>query len=472
MPAINRPYRPERISLPSREAQVGGEADVLVVGGGPAGIGAGLGAAAEGARVIVAERFGFLGGWATAALVSPMASFHTSSTSPAAAEYDSGALFPKDHGPGRPIIGGVLSLLVRRLVNLQGALPPSSETGYTVPFDPEIFKKASLDLFDEAGVLYLLHAFASGVVRKGNRLEGVVFETKSGPVLFRAAVVVDCTGDGDVAFLSGVPFEIGREKDGAVQPMSLLFRVGGFNRPAFERYMRDNPGQWNGVSGLRDLVRMAAESGSFRAPREDLLFFDTVREGEILVNSTRVRGVSGTDVWDLTCAESEGRRQLMELMEFLRSQVPGFGRSFIDQSGFHIGVRESRRIKGEYRLTEEDILSARKFPDSIAQAAYPIDIHDPKGKGTTLKKIPPGESYQIPLRCLIPQGIDNLLIAGRCISSSHEALSSCRVIPVSTATGQASGVCAALAAKEEGSPRKIPASRVRSALVRQGAILD
>jgi hypothetical protein len=339
-----------------------------------------------------------------------------------------------------------------------------------VPFDPEVFKLVALELLDEAGVRFLLHAFASEVIGDHD-VRGVVFETKSGPVVIRARVVIDCTGDGDVAARAGAPYEIGREEDDLVQPMTLMFRVTEFDRASFEAYVKQRPGQWRGVHGLWDLIRKATADGKLWLSREDMLFFATPHDREVSVNSTRVMKVLGTDVWDLTFAEWESRRQMRQIADFLRHYVPGFERSYVVQSGVNVGVRETRRILGDYQLTADDILQARKFPDVVARSTYPVDIHNPEGSGTTLQRLPPGEAYDIPLRCLLPREVEGLLVAGRCISGTHEAHSSYRVMPVSMATGQAAGVCAALATRHGTAPRAVPTAEVQNELIRQGADL-
>jgi hypothetical protein len=468
LPPLKRPEEPRTTLLPQRLATVAADTDVLVVGGGPAGIGAAVGASQAGARVILVERYGFLGGNATAALVMPLMSFHTQSEGGKRPPPET--LMPTDHGPGDPVIAGVLRQLVERLIATGGALSPSTETGYVVPFDPEAFKLTALDLLDEAGVSYLLHAFASGTIGEPGRL-GVVFETKSGPLVVRAPVVVDCTGDGDVAAHAGARFEIGRDTDGLTQPMTLMFRIIEFQREKFSQYVRENPGQWKGVHGLWDLIRKASEAGELDLAREDVLFFGTPHEHELSVNSTRVTKVLGTDVWDLTYAEWESRRQMRQIARFLRRHVPGFERSYVAQSGVHVGVRETRRILGEMQLTAEDLLEARRFDDVIAQGSYPVDIHNPEGKGTVLKRISPGRAYQIPLRALLPQNVDRVIVAGRCISGTHEAHSSYRVMPISMATGQAAGVCSAIAARRGSLPRDVPVEEVQDELIRQGANL-
>ncbi|HEX2199007.1 MAG TPA: FAD-dependent oxidoreductase [Burkholderiales bacterium] len=465
MPALRRPEAPVRLQLPPRPGLLAGEADVLVVGGGPAGIGAAVAAADAGARVVLAERYGFLGGNATAALVMPLMSFHTDKG--AKKESAANTLLPHDHGPGEAVVHGVLRRLLERLVAAGGAIAPSLATGYVVPFDPEWFKLIALELLDEAGVQFLFHAFASGVLPGS---EGVIFETKSGPLVVRAKVIIDCTGDGDVAVQAGAPYETGRF-DGLVQPMTLMFRVNQFRRAAFEAYVRENPKEWRGVHGLWALVRRATEAGDLELPREDMLFFATPHEGEVSVNSTRVTRVLGADVWDLSYAEWCSRRQMRQIAAFLRRYVPGFEDSYVVQSGVQVGVRETRRVLGDYQLDADDVLGARKFDDAIARGAYPVDIHNPKGSGTLLKRLPPGEAYDIPLRCLLPRNTERLMVAGRCISGTHEAHSSYRVMPIVMATGQAAGVCAALAAKEDVPPRAIHASRVQQELARQGASL-
>jgi hypothetical protein len=467
MPPLLPPQQNHVIKVPERKAKVVGNVDVLVVGGGPAGIGAAVGAADAGARVILAERHGFLGGNATAALVTPWMSYHTHS--PRLQPQSKLELMPEDHGPGRPVIAGVLKKLVERIVKEGGAVDPSSATGYVVPFDPEILKIMAMDLLDESNVDYLFHCYASGIIRNKSGM-GVIFETKSGPLVINAKVVVDCTGDGDVASFAGAGVEIGREEDGLVQPMTLMFRMIEFEREAFNNYVREHPDQWHGVYGLWDLIEKAVKNKELNLAREDILFFGNAHPEEVTVNSTRIVQVLGINVWDLTYAEWEGRRQMRQIAAFLRKYVPGFEKSYVVQSGT-IGVRETRRIIGEYQLKGDDLLQARKFHDVIARGTYPLDIHNPTGKGTFMKRIPSNESYDIPLRALIPKDTDKLVVAGRCISGTHEAHSSYRIMPVSMATGQAAGICAALASLLGIEPRDVLYQKVQKELLRQGGDL-
>jgi hypothetical protein len=467
MPSLLKPDRIREVELTGRRGIVAAETDVLVVGGGPAGLGAALGAATSGARVILAEQMGFFGGRATASLVMPWSSYYTHSGSHN--PYPHLTLFPTDHGKGKPVLGGIVEKVVDRMVAAGGAARPSLANGYTIPFDPEMFKLVSLDMLDDAGVNYLLRVFASGLA--GPSIDdGVVFESKSGPLVVKGRVTVDCTGDGDVAAAAGAEFSLGCG-EGITQPMTLIFMMAGFSRRHFEAYVREHPSDWSGVQGLRALIREAIRKGEADLPREDILFFGTTRDGVVSVNSTRVQNVCGTDAWDLSYAEAEAHRQVRRVSEFLIKHVPGFENACLTQSGCIIGVRETRHIVGDYLLSPEDVMFARKFDDVIARSTYPVDIHDPRGKGTMVRDIPLNDYYDIPLRCLLPRGIDGLVTAGSCISGAHVAHASFRVMPVSMATGQAAGVCAALAAERRSSVHHIPFREVQQELRLQGALV-
>ncbi|GGU92665.1 hypothetical protein GCM10010260_29240 [Streptomyces filipinensis] len=263
MSYLTPPRIPRKVELPPRQALHAGSPQVLVIGGGPAGIGAALGAANAGAEVVLVERYGFLGGNATAALVMPLMSFHNEVKQAVAG--DTARLLPPDHGEGEPVVGGVLWVLLDQLVRAGAAIRPSPETGYTVPFDAELFKRVAYELLATHEVRTLLHAFASDVLSLSDRARAV-FETKSGPLVMDADVIVDCTGDGDIAAAAGAAYEVGRPEDGWTQPMTLMFRMVRFDHEEFTAYARAHPDQWKGVHGLGDLVRAATDAGNWTCP--------------------------------------------------------------------------------------------------------------------------------------------------------------------------------------------------------------
>jgi hypothetical protein len=408
--------------------------DVLVCGGGPAGIAAAVAAARNGADTLLVERYGFLGGMATAGLVNPFMTWFAAS---------------------EQIIHGIFQEILDRLASKGGY-----GGGQTHAFDPEILKVVADEICIESGVRLLLHAFVSGARVEGSTIESASITCKPRTMSLSASTYVDATGDGDLAFLSGVRCEKGRAGDGLSQPMTLNFRMANVDLD------RIPSGQ-----GITELYLKAREQGRIDCPRNDVLFFLTTRDGEVHFNTTRVIRRDGTDAADLTAAEIEARKQVAQIVEFLKSDVPGFEDAYLQVTGVQIGVRETRRIVGEYVLTAEDILSARKFDDCIARGSYPVDIHDPDGGGTVLRHLPPGESYDIPYRCLVPLGIDNLLVAGRPISSTHEAHSSIRIMPIACAIGEAAGTAAAICAGESVAPRRLDVNVLQQRLLAQGANL-
>ena len=416
--------------------------DVIVAGGGPGGLAAAVSAARNGADTLLIERYGFLGGMATAGLVNP---FMT---------YWAGCL-PRSLGEEQ-IIGGVLQEVIDRLTAL-GAYGKGSRTA----FDPEAFKFVADRMCEDAGVKILLHSFLSDVAVSGNAIETIEIAGKSGKENLTAKLFVDGTGDADLAFMAGVRCEKGRDEDGLMQPMTLNFRVCKVDTSRM-------PPRGDEFNKLFD---KAKAEGRLDCPRENVLLFLTTRDGEIHFNQTRINRADGTSTEDLTRAEIEGRRQAWQFLEFLRRDVPGFEEAEILASGPQVGMRETRRVMGEYVLTGEDVLSARKFDDCIARGSYSIDIHSPTGAGTVIQRLKPGESYDIPYRCLVPLGIDNLLISGRPISATHEAHSSLRIMPICMAIGQAAGTAAALSIEGGVTPRGLNVSLLQSILCSQGANL-
>jgi hypothetical protein len=443
------------------------EYDVLVVGGGNAGCAAALAAARTGADVLLVERYGFLGGTATASMVGPWMTFHA--------------------GDDR-IVGGIAQEIVDRLIALGGSpghLHDASDYVPTItPFDPEIHKALLFDLMRESGVRLLLHAWFLDAVLDTTRVAGGRFATVGGERTVRAKRTIDATADAYVAAAAGVPTQQGDSR-GRVQPASLMFRLSHVDRDALAAYLRRRPEQMRSslkthertpdaltaVAGLYELWEGARQRGEVTVPRELVSFFASPYDDEVTVNMTRVVNIDPLDPDDLTRAEVESRGQVMELLAFFRAHVPGFANARIAATATQIGIRESRRIVGEYTLTAEDVLQARTFPDAVARSAYPIDIHNPAGTGTATQRLAPGAAYEIPYRCLVPLFADDLLVAGRCISTTHEALASTRLTPTVMTLGQAAGTAAAMSVAMGTSPRDIVTDRLRERLIRDGVDL-
>jgi glycine/D-amino acid oxidase-like deaminating enzyme len=417
--------------------------EVLVVGGGNAGCAAAIAAARRGARTLLVERYGFLGGTATAAMVGPWMTFHS--------------------GTDR-IVGGIAQEIVERLM-AKGASPghvaDSSDYVATItPFDPEVHKALLFEMMREAGVELLLHAYFLSAETIGDGVTGSTFATVGGTRRYEATVTIDATADALVAHSAGVPTQQGDER-GRVQPASLMFRLSHVDMNELARYVREHPDQMRtslepgerkasaltAVAGLNEIWQAAVRDNIVDVPRELVSIFASPYDDEVIVNMTRVVNVNPLDPDDLTRAEVEARLQTMQLLEFFRTRVPGFANSRIAATGTQIGIRESRRIVGRYTLTADDVLNARTFDDAVARSAYPIDVHNPSGSGTVTKRLAPGASYEIPFRCMLPVNREQLLVAGRCISTTHEALASVRLTPTVMTLGQAAGTAAAIAVR-------------------------
>jgi hypothetical protein len=437
--------------------------DVLVVGAGPAGLAAAIAAARNGASTTLVERFGFLGGNLTAGLVGPcMTSYSLDGQ--------------------QQLIKGIFEEFVIRMEQLGGALHPSkipagsAYCGFIVyghdkvtPFDPEVAKMVALDMVREAGVALRLHTFVADALVEGNAVRGVVAASKSGLQAIRATITVDCSADGDVVARAGGAYEVGRESDGLMQPMTLFFRVANVDDEKVEAYIREHPDDYRPFASL---VAEARAQGEFPIPRKGVGIYRTLERGVYRVNTTRLHALNGTDVEDLTRAEIDGREQIKALMTFFRKWLPGFEHCELLDTATTIGVRETRRIVGEYMLTVEDLAAGRAFDDVIALCGYPVDIHSPTGDGGGADgSYPTANAYQIPYRSLVPRDLDQILVAGRCITATHEALGAIRVMPPSFAMGQAAGTAAALALEWGVPPRKVPVPQLQELMMRQGAYL-
>jgi len=449
---------------------VSGPYDVLVVGGGPAGLAAAIASGRNGARTALAERYGFLGGSATASLVGP---FMTSFS-----------------GDGRTqIIRGIFDEVVRRMEALGGAIHPSKvEAGsahaayqtfghaHVTPFDSETLKVVAAEMVLEAGVTLSLHTDFVDPMMDGTSLAGAIVHSKSGLQALAARVVVDCSGDGDVAFRAGVPMMHGQTGNGAMQPMTMFFMVSHVDRAKVEAYVRADP-EANAWRLFGALVDEARSRGEFPIERDKLNLFLQPDGRTWRVNVSRISGVDGTKVEDLTRAEVEGRRQVRDLMAFFRRSLPGFEDAVLLETAAQVGVRETRRVTGEYVLTADDLKVGRHFPDVVALGAYPIDLHPATGGGGGLAEarrlgLTTANVYEIPYRTLVPRAVEQLLVAGRCLSTTHEAAGATRVMSTCMAVGQAAGTAAALAAAAAVPPRHIDVGALQAKLRAQGAVLE
>lgn len=447
-------------SIPVREP-----CDVLVVGGGSAGIAAATAAARNDARTVLVERYGFLGGTPVAGLVGPFMTSYSSD----------------GH---EPVVGGIFQELVDRMVSAGAAIDPGkTEAGspwssfitvghaHVTPFHPDALRHAAADMVLEAGATLMLHtAFVDvHLARARRRVDGVVVLTKAGLAYQPATVVVDCSGDGDVAARSGVPFTTGRD-DGKRMPATMFFRIGGVDDDRVEAFAREHEARHPGERLYECLVTAARTRGELRIPNDWINIYREPEPGVWRVNTTRLHDVDGTNPDDLTRAEVAGRRQVVHLLEFMRARCPGLERARLLEVAAQIGIRETRHIQGEYMLTRDDVVSGARFADAIARCSYPIDIHDPEGTRFSLSPVE-APYYEIPYRCLVPAGLDNLLVAGRCFSATHEAAASARVVPSVYAMGQAAGTAAALSVRHRAAPADLSTSRLRERLREQRAIV-
>ncbi len=439
--------------------------DVAVIGGGIAGALAACAAGREGARVLLVERFGYLGGTLTSAGVGPMMTFHSGE---------------------EQVIRGLPGELVDRLAGKGLSTGHIVDTtGYTfsvTPFDAEGLKRELELMVLETGARILYGAFLCGAETRDGRITQAQVAAKGGIRSIRSSIWVDASGDADLCEFAGFP----TVSPPRVQPASMIFKMVDVDIEEVRSYIKSNPEEFPRLAGRVALVdgsarlsiggfvrtlKAARERGEVRADREDLLFFETPTEGEVIVNTSRLPILDPLDPEELSARATEGRRQAWELAEFLRKRVAGFQRSRLLQSGPELGIRASRQIDGLYTLTREDVLGCRRFADAIAHSAYPVDIHNPSGEGTESHHIHPGDWYDIPYRCLLPKGSKNVVAAGRCVSADFAAQAAIRTSPTAGAMGQAAGCAAALAAKDRCELSAVDVGELLVTLRRQGAWL-
>lgn len=447
---------------PAREITIRKETDVLVIGGGPSGIMAALAAAEDGLNVMLIESRPFVGGNMTIGL--PILGF----------------LGQK----GNQIIKGLPQKLIDRLKAVQASSehrPCPLHMSLTL-VEPEAVKTVALQMLVESKVDVLFYTFCAGVVMEQDALKGVIIESKAGREVILAKTIIDCSGDADVAYRAGVPCEYGNE-EGGVQPPTLMFCLGGVDTEKLRISVAEEPrtyltdfipseyfGQNNQfvLVGLRNQIKKAQEDG-LGITVERTILITGLRKGEVWVNMTRVNGVNGTDPGSLTYGEIQGRNQIHDIQKYLIEYVPGFENAYFLKTAPFLGIRETRRILGQYTMTREDIMACRHFDDAIAVASYPLDIHHPQGGGCTLEWC--GDCYDIPYRSLIPQKVKNLIVAGRCISATHEAMSAIRVMAPCMAIGEAAGRAAKMAVRLGVQPAAIDVKKLQQELLNKGAYL-
>lgn len=430
---------------PSKPTPVVGEYDAIVCGGGPAGLIAAVAAARNGARTLLIERYGFVGGMATNALVTPISEFRHNS---------------------RQHIGGIPLELMRRAAELGGADIERDSGNW--PVNDEALKLAAQRLLLEAGVTLLYHSWFSDVVMDGDRVTHVVVQNKAGRVAYRGEVFIDCTGDADVVRAAGLP----TVKGDVLQPATLWFQLGGVDTDALRHLFGDAVG---GVLPVSDVIRgrlaelhRSGEIPVFGGPWISSFFHD----GMVSVNLLR-EATDASDPERFTRTECSMRERLQQAIEVLRREFPEFRDAWLAKSGIQTGVRETYHIVGEYTLVKDDVMNPKAFPDTVAKGAHVVDIHEGDSIDQTEREfVVPRQAYNVPLRCLIPRGSRNLVIAGRCLSADGPGFGSVRVMATCMAMGQGAGTAAALALDGGCGISDIDIELLRERLIDQGAIVD
>lgn len=450
------------IQEPARAIPVRASVDVLVVGGGPSGVMAAYSAARDGKlKVMLIESRGFLGGNLTIGL--PILAF----------------LGPK----GNQVIQGEAQKFIDRL-RARGAAGPhkrcKNHMSLTI-IDSEEAKYVCDEMMQEAGVEVLMYAFCCGVIKDGDKVGGIIIESKCGREAILAKTVIDCTGDGDVAFRAGVECHKG-DKDGGMQPPTLMYNMRGVDMQKLRDAIVQHPDVYDMdvmppeqfvsghfiTVGLRNQIRQAQQDG-LEIPVSRTILITGLAPDEIWVNMTRVSGTDSTEPSSYTLGEQTARKQMRVVTEYLRKYVPGFENAWTDKVAPFMGIRESRVIVGKYVLTAQDMLECRKFEDVITVAGYPVDIHHSTGGDCTM--LFSEDAYDIPYRVLVPEKLEGLLVAGRCSSMNHEAMAGTRVMSTCMALGEAAGTAARVALGDGVLPSEVNVRKVQEELLANGAFL-
>ena len=449
------------IREPARDVPVVADVDVVVAGGGPSGFAAAVAAARRGAETLLIEGSGFLGGMFTGSQILTLCGYNCWIE------------------PYERIVTGVGAEMIERAAELGGA---EDNNSWVLNIDPEVVKLVLDDMVLGAGAQVLLHSWGVAPYIEGDAVQGMLIENKSGRGVVLAKVVIDATGDGDIAARAGADFRVGE----MLQPMSQPLILGnvqgasaedvarpqpaGYTEPGYPRARRHRSRRMD-VLPDEDHMRRAHEAGEL--PVYGGPWFGGLHPDRVWVNAVRYIGDS-TNAEDLTQAEIQGRRDAWALYRYFRAHVPALREATMLTTGPTVGLRESRQIVGDYTLTVEDVQHEARFPDAVALGCWPTDVHPADGSVGPLEMstlyVP--WPYQIPYRTMLPRGVEGLLVTGRCISSTQEAHGSSRVGGTCTALGQAAGTAAALAAQRSITPRELPGVEVRDALLAQGVKLE
>ena len=420
----------------NKERIASGNWDVIVAGGGFAGVGAAVVAARKGAAVLLIDRYNCCGGAAAFDLVNPFMRYWT-----------------KEEGGRKYLSAGIFSEITSML-EAGGALEGGQR------FGTEYLKLVMNRLLLSAGVDILYDTEIVSAEAEDGRVSSVKVSNVSGISEFTAGFFIDCTGDANLSAMAGFGYRVGREPDGLCQPMTLCFRLGGVDREKLDK------------AEINRLYSQFRDEGRIKNPRENVLMFDTLERSVIHFNTTRIVRRDPTDAWEVTEAEIEAREQIDELVRFLKENFEAFRSAVLISSGLRIGARESRMIDGLYTLTRDDRTSFTKFPDGIAACNYDIDIHSPDGTGTSHWYFPDGCWYTVPYRCLVPKRSRNLLAAGRCVSCDHDAQASLRIMPVCCTLGEAAGTAAAICLREGTDAAGVDTGLLRRELKDAGCVVD
>ena len=416
--------------------------NLVVVGGGLTGVAATVSAAREGVTVLLVEKSGCLGGAISNCLVYPFMPYWTK-------PYWGEAAKNKKY-----LSQGIFKEMKERHDKYVTDCKDHE-------FNSEYFKIVLDDMTVEAGVTVLFHSVLADVIKQGETITAVEIIAKSQRFTVEADFFVDATGDGDLFYLAGCDYQLGRESDGFCQPMTTCFRMSGVD---LDLFTEERP-------KLQELYKQKQAEGEITNPRENILVFFGVGEDVLHFNSTRVIKLNPTDPFDVSRAEVMARRQIHELVSFLKENSKAFNESALISIAVDIGVRESRKLKGLHILTADEIINCTQFEDSIALGNYDIDIHNPTGTGTSHRFFGDGEYYTIPYRSLLPKEFNNLVVAGRCLSGTHEAQASVRIMPTCACLGQAVGTAAALAFKSNENAHTVDVKALQNKLVENGAVL-